>query len=182
MSMRKRGTKCPHDRIQYCPLYVGMHIAGGPSCWPKDNKPEENGRSYTWHTYAPNIAGVLCGNAESARDSARNEIDILIGKKPIPRPNNGGSRRGPDRSQVRRIGILESETLIRNDGGGDVDQQSSDSDSSGLQIDNIGSFQVDWRTIKASAEMIDAGQPFDALATGYPYPPSPLWRGEVPHE
>ena len=43
MSMRKRGTKCPHDRIQYCPLYVGMHIAGGPSCWPKDNNPEENG-------------------------------------------------------------------------------------------------------------------------------------------
>ena len=34
--MRKRGTKCPHDRIQYCPLYVGMHIAGGPSCWPKN--------------------------------------------------------------------------------------------------------------------------------------------------
>lgn len=31
--MRK---KCPHKHIQYCPLYVGMHIAGGPSCWPKN--------------------------------------------------------------------------------------------------------------------------------------------------
>ncbi len=28
--------KCPHDRIQYCPLYIGMHIVGGPSCWPKN--------------------------------------------------------------------------------------------------------------------------------------------------
>ena len=28
--------KCPHERIQYCPLYVGMHISGGPSCWPKN--------------------------------------------------------------------------------------------------------------------------------------------------
>ncbi len=35
--------KCPHDRIQYCPLYVGMHIAGGPSCWPKKGDPEMDG-------------------------------------------------------------------------------------------------------------------------------------------
>lgn len=33
--MRTPYGKCPHAKIQYCPLYIGMHIAGGPSCWPK---------------------------------------------------------------------------------------------------------------------------------------------------
>lgn len=28
--------KCPHAKIQYCPLYIGMHIAGGPSCWHRN--------------------------------------------------------------------------------------------------------------------------------------------------
>lgn len=32
--------KCPHSKIQFCPLYVGMHIAGGPSCWPKGDLQE----------------------------------------------------------------------------------------------------------------------------------------------
>lgn len=36
-------SKCPHNRIQHCPLYVGMHIAGGPSCWPKRGDPEQDG-------------------------------------------------------------------------------------------------------------------------------------------
>jgi hypothetical protein len=35
--------KCPHKHIQHCPLYVGMHIAGGPSCWPKRGDLELNG-------------------------------------------------------------------------------------------------------------------------------------------
>lgn len=39
----KANGKCPHELIQYCPLYVGMHIAGGPSCWPKNGKLEERG-------------------------------------------------------------------------------------------------------------------------------------------
>jgi hypothetical protein len=26
------SRKCPHAKIQYCPLYVGMHIVDGPSC------------------------------------------------------------------------------------------------------------------------------------------------------
>lgn len=43
MGMRPRGTKCPHEYIQYCPLYIGMHIAGGPSCWPKNNRLEDLG-------------------------------------------------------------------------------------------------------------------------------------------
>lgn len=38
-----RGGKCPHEHIQYCPLYIGMHIAGGPSCWPKNNRLEDLG-------------------------------------------------------------------------------------------------------------------------------------------
>lgn len=35
--------RCPHAKIQYCPLYVGMHIAGAPSCWPKKGDPEMDG-------------------------------------------------------------------------------------------------------------------------------------------
>ena len=36
--------KCPHKHIQYCPLYVGMHIAGGPSCWPTNGSdPQDKG-------------------------------------------------------------------------------------------------------------------------------------------
>lgn len=35
---RTPHTKCPHAKIQFCPLYIGMHIAGGPSCWPKNNE------------------------------------------------------------------------------------------------------------------------------------------------
>lgn len=27
---------CPHKDIRFCPLYVAMHIAGGPSCATKD--------------------------------------------------------------------------------------------------------------------------------------------------
>ncbi|MDE2098016.1 MAG: hypothetical protein KGL39_12255 [Patescibacteria group bacterium] len=40
---RCHRTKCPHEHIQHCPLYIGMHIAGGPSCWPKNGKLEEKG-------------------------------------------------------------------------------------------------------------------------------------------
>lgn len=43
MGMRTPGTKCPHEYIQFCPLYVGMHIDGGPSCWPKNNRLEDLG-------------------------------------------------------------------------------------------------------------------------------------------
>ena len=39
--MRPPGTKCPHDLIQFCPLYAGMHIDNGPSCWPKNNDLEK---------------------------------------------------------------------------------------------------------------------------------------------
>lgn len=36
--------KCPHKHIQYYPLYVGMHIADGPSCWPTNGSdPNEKG-------------------------------------------------------------------------------------------------------------------------------------------
>lgn len=49
--MRDLNGKCPHANIQYCPLYIGMHIAGGPSCWPKNNDLEngcavDQGASY----------------------------------------------------------------------------------------------------------------------------------------
>lgn len=30
--MRPEHSKCPHENIVDCPLYHGMHIAGGPSC------------------------------------------------------------------------------------------------------------------------------------------------------
>ncbi len=41
--------KCPHAKIQYCPLYVGMHIVDGPSCWHKnleDGCAVDHGASY----------------------------------------------------------------------------------------------------------------------------------------
>jgi len=28
--------KCPHERIQYCPLYVAAHCAGLPTCIGRD--------------------------------------------------------------------------------------------------------------------------------------------------
>lgn len=37
--MRREGAKCPHDNIVDCPLYHGMHVGGGPSCW-SDRIPE----------------------------------------------------------------------------------------------------------------------------------------------
>ena len=30
------GGKCPHEKVQFCPLYVGMHIVGSPNCWHRD--------------------------------------------------------------------------------------------------------------------------------------------------
>lgn len=30
--MRPEGTKCPHENIIHCPLYIGAHVAYGPSC------------------------------------------------------------------------------------------------------------------------------------------------------
>ena len=46
---RRMSGRCPHAKIQYCPLYIGMHVAGGPSCWHSnlnDGCAVEQGASY----------------------------------------------------------------------------------------------------------------------------------------
>lgn len=30
--MRAAATKCPHEHIQFCPLYVAAHVAGAGGC------------------------------------------------------------------------------------------------------------------------------------------------------
>ena len=73
--------KCPHEHIQYCPLYVGMHIADGPSCWPKNGSdPAEHGCAVEqglaeyedlvaefWHAHPDEFAA--CTLAERQRES-----------------------------------------------------------------------------------------------------------------
>jgi hypothetical protein len=41
------ARKCPHERVQYCPLYVAGHAAGLPTCmgqWDYDGCDVDHGR------------------------------------------------------------------------------------------------------------------------------------------
>jgi hypothetical protein len=140
------------------------------------------GRSYTSHTYAINLAR-LDGCAESARDGSRNEINLVIVEKLVPRPDDVGSGLGPDRPEIGRVGILKRKTVTGNGGADTVDKQLPNADGAGLYIDNIGGFQIDWRAVDARAEMIDSSKPVRACPTPRnPNPPSTLWCGESLHE
>lgn len=140
-------------------------------------------RSYTWHTQPLDLAQRLgLKSLNGSRKIGRNDIDIIIGEQPKSRPSNRIGRMRPNRSQVRPVGVGKRKTVTGDASADGMDQQSPNSDGRGLQIDNIGSFQIDWRDIHSRAEMMDSGKPFDALATRHPYPPSPLRRNEVPHE
>lgn len=44
---RRLGTKCPHQLVQYCPLYVAGHVVGLPTCldkWDYDGCDVDHGR------------------------------------------------------------------------------------------------------------------------------------------
>ena len=82
--------KCPHERIEYCPLYIGMHIVGGPSCWPKNGSDQmemnrgcavEQGLSTYeelivkfWHAHPSMFAEITLAERahESGKQRARN--------------------------------------------------------------------------------------------------------------
>lgn len=38
---RALNSACPHPDIRWCPLYISMHVAGGPSC--DDGRLDEGG-------------------------------------------------------------------------------------------------------------------------------------------
>ncbi len=38
---RPFDSQCPHPDVQWCPLYVAMHVPGGPSC--DDGRLDEGG-------------------------------------------------------------------------------------------------------------------------------------------
>ena|ERR1700689_418846 len=145
--------------------------------WPKTR------RCYTSHTYALNLARKPGPKPRGGSGKiGRNDIDIFVGEEPWPGPSDRGGRLRPNRSKVGPVGVSKRKTVIWDGGADGVDQQLPDSDGRGLQIDNIGSFQIDWRDIDARAEMMESGAPIGTPTAGHPYPPSPLWRNEVPHE
>ena len=40
--------KCPHDRVQFCPLYVAGHVGGLPTCmgkWDEEGCDVDHGRA-----------------------------------------------------------------------------------------------------------------------------------------
>lgn len=87
---RKYGGKCPHARIQYCPLYIGMHIVGGPSCWPANNDLDmgcavDQGASYEalvtafFRAYPADFAEVTLAERRSETVGQRSRNMRLLG-------------------------------------------------------------------------------------------------------
>lgn len=70
--MRNENTKCPHGRVEHCPLYVAGHVVGLPTCmvkWDFDGCDVDHGRK----DYGQLVAQLFRHDAQMIVDCAEAE-------------------------------------------------------------------------------------------------------------